>query len=256
VIIVSFVRKETRLSPNRFLEVLEEGARANMPVCVACILVGIIIGPIMSSGIGMRFSMLVIEISNGSLIMALILTAIFSIILGMGMPTLLVYITLSIFVAPSLIKLGLTPLSAHLFIFYFGIASGITPPVCLVAFTTGAIAGTPPMKAGYAAVRTGIASFIIPFYFAFNPAALIQEFSLEKVVFAIGIGLAGVVLFAIGAEGYFLRKLFFHERAAAFFGGVCSISPDLTWKFAALGVLVLITIFQGPFGKGREEEVK
>ena len=244
VIIMCFVKKETRLGPVRFLSVLEEGARVNIPICVACILVGLIIGPIMSSGLGMRFSMLVLEISGGSVFVALILTAVLSIILGMGMPTLLVYITLVIFIIPALIELGVAPLTAHLFVLYFGIASGITPPVCLVAFAAAAIAGSSPMKTGWTSVRTGIASFALPFFFAYNPATLLQGFSAQEIGLAIFSGLVGMVLFATGVEGYFIRKLSVPERGLAFFGALASIIPGWPWKLTAFGLLIVVVVTQ------------
>ncbi len=244
VIAMSFVKKETRLTPTRFIAILERGSRVNMPVCVACILVGLIIGPIMSSGLGMRFSGLVIDLSGGSLLLALILTAVLSILLGMGMPTLLVYITLSVFVIPALTEMGLNPLAAHLFVFYFGIASGITPPVCLVAFAAAAIAGAPGMKTGFASARTGIAAFILPFYFAFNPQLLIQDFSKGAIFLAIGGGLVAIVLLSIGVEGYLIRKLSVRERILAFAGGLTSVVPGMNYKLVALTILILLVVFQ------------
>ena len=244
VILMSFVRKETRVGPVKFLSILEEGARVNMPICVACILVGLIIGPIMSSGLGMRFSMLVLDLSGGSVFIALVLTAILSIILGMGMPTLLVYITLAIFIIRALIELGLTPLTSHMFVLYFGIASGVTPPVCLVSFAAAAIAGSPPMKTGFASVRTGIASFVLPFFFVYNPALLLQGSSTGAIITAICSGLVGMVLFAVGVEGFFIRKMAVHERTLAFAGALASVIPGLPWKLAGLILLAFLVVSQ------------
>jgi TRAP transporter 4TM/12TM fusion protein len=169
VIALSFVRKETRITPIKLMSALENGAVKAIPVSVACAAAGIIIGSVFVSGLGLKFTNLIIEIASGRLWLGLILTMLASLILGMGLTATAVYITVAALVIPAIVNMGVAPMAAHLFAFYFGIVSAITPPVCLAAFAAAGISGSNPMVTGFTSFRLGIATYILPFVFVYAP---------------------------------------------------------------------------------------
>lgn len=172
LVVLSFVSASTRMSPVDILAALESGVRSAMPVTIACACAGIIIGSIFVSGLGLKFTNSVIDMSGGFLFLLLVLTAVAAIILGMGMTTTAVYITVAALIVPSLIEVGVTPMAAHLFAFYFGVVSSITPPVALAAFAAAAISGAPPMATAVESARIGVAKYLVPFVFVYNPSLL------------------------------------------------------------------------------------
>lgn len=172
LIALSFRDPLTRLSPVDLLAALESGVRAAMPVTVACGCAGIIIGSIFVSGLGLKFTNEVINLADGNLLFLLVLTGIAAIILGMGMTTTAVYITVAALIVPSLIQMKVEPMAAHMFAFYFGVVSTITPPVALASFAAAAIAGSRPMETAVESARIGIAKYLVPFAFVYNPALL------------------------------------------------------------------------------------
>ena len=162
------------MSPVDLLAALESGVRAAMPVTVACGCAGIIIGSIFVSGLGLKFTNEVIGLADGNLFILLTLTGIAAIILGMGMTTTAVYITVAALIVPSLIQMKVEPIAAHMFAFYFGVVSTITPPVALASFAAAAIAGSRPMETAVESARIGIAKYLVPFAFVYNPALLFE----------------------------------------------------------------------------------
>jgi TRAP transporter 4TM/12TM fusion protein len=174
VFCLSFISPHTRLSPLDLLAALETGIRNAVPVTVACACAGIIIGSIFASGLGLKFTNSVIELSGGNLFVLLILTAIAAIVLGMGMTTTAVYITVAALVAPALIQMGVEPMAAHLFAFYYGVVSTITPPVALAAFAAAGIAGSGPMRTAFTSARVGVAKYVVPFAFVYNSSLLLS----------------------------------------------------------------------------------
>ena len=174
VLVLSFFNKTTRMSPADILAAFESGIKSAVPVAVACACAGIIIGSVFVSGLGLKFTQSVIDLSGGQLLPLLALTAIAAIILGMGMTTTAAYITVAALIVPSLIKIGVEPVAAHMFAFYFGVVSTITPPVALAAFAGAAIAKTPPMSTAVEASKVGIAKYLVPFAFVYNPSLLLQ----------------------------------------------------------------------------------
>ncbi|WP_425403762.1 TRAP transporter permease [Hwanghaeella sp.] len=174
LVALSFRDPLTRMSPVDLLAALESGVRAAMPVTVACGCAGIIIGSIFVSGLGLKFTNEVINLADGNLLFLLILTGIAAIILGMGMTTTAVYITVAALIVPSLIQMKVEPMAAHMFAFYFGVVSTITPPVALASFAAAAIAGSRPMETAVESARIGIAKYLVPFAFVYNPALLFE----------------------------------------------------------------------------------
>ena len=163
VIFLSFFKSNTRMSVVDLLGAFESGIKSTVPVTIACACAGIIIGSVFVSGLGLKFTQSVIDLSGGMLFPLLCLTAISAIILGMGMTTTAVYITVAALIVPSLIQAGVTPIAAHMFAFYFGVVSTITPPVALASFAGAAIAKSPPMATAVESSKVGIAKYIVPF---------------------------------------------------------------------------------------------
>ena len=156
----------------KFFDALESGAKSTISVGIACAVAGIIACIITTTGIGTILISAIVGISKGNLIIAMLLTMVTCIILGMGVPTTANYVIMATTCAPILIKMGMNPFAAHMFVFYFGIVADITPPVALAAYAGSAIAGSKPMVTAFNATQLAIAAFIVPFVFGLNPALL------------------------------------------------------------------------------------
>ncbi len=202
LVALSFVNKGTRMSAADLLAALESGVRATVPVTVACACAGIIIGSVFTSGLGLKFTNSAIDLAGGHLFVLLVLTAIAGIILGMGMTTTAVYITVAALIVPALIEIGVVPISAHLFAFYFGVVSTITPPVALASFAAAAIAGSRPMETAVESARIGIAKYIVPFAFVYNPS-LVFEGPLWLTLYSTVAVLIGVWALSVALEGWY-----------------------------------------------------
>lgn len=206
LIILSFRERSTRMSPVDLFAALESGVRAAMPVTVACACAGIIIGSIFVSGLGLKFTNQVIGIADGNLFVLLSLTGIAAIILGMGMTTTAVYITVAALIVPSLTQMNVEPMAAHLFAFYFGVVSTITPPVALASFAAAAIAGSKPMETAVESARVGIAKYLVPFVFVYSPALLFIG-PLWLTVVSTGFAIVGLWGLSVLLEGWYKGPL-------------------------------------------------
>ena len=166
----------------------------------------------------------------------LVLTAAVSILLGMSLPTTVVYVTLAVLIGPALIQLGIDPLAAHLFLFYFGMLSLITPPDCLATYAAAAIAKADFWKTGWAGMRLGIVAYIVPFIFAFHPA-LIGHGTLGEILITTATASIGVVLLGIGCAGYLVRPLSWPRRGWAWLAAALLMMPPLAWLPATVADL-------------------
>jgi TRAP transporter 4TM/12TM fusion protein len=221
---LSFLRPETRMSPVDLLAALENGVRRSMPVTIACACAGIIIGSVFTSGFGLKFTQSIVAASGGSLFALLVLTGVAAIILGMGMTTTAVYITVAALIVPALLQLQVTPMAAHMFAFYYGIVSAITPPVALASFAAAAIAGSPPMATAIESARIGIAKYIVPFIFVYNPS-LLFEGPLWLTAFSAVTALAGLWAMSWALEGWFRGRLSPALRLVAFGAALALLYP-------------------------------
>lgn len=224
--ILSFFRKETQLNPVRLISAIEEASRKAIIVGMACACAGIIIGCLYSSGLGIRLTGIIVQAAGGRLWLALIYTMFTSLLLGMGMTSVGVYLILVIVVTPALVEMGVKPIAAHMFAFYFGVISNITPPVCVAAFAAAAISGASPMRTGFKAFQMGIASYIIPFMFVYNPSILMIGKAHNVLLSAI-IGLLGVAFLASSTVGWLFNKLSTIERIILLASAVLLIVPKL-----------------------------
>ena len=258
VIFLSFFKSNTRMSVVDLLGAFESGIKSTVPVTIACACAGIIIGSVFVSGLGLKFTQSVIDLSGGMLFPLLCLTAISAIILGMGMTTTAVYITVAALIVPSLIQAGVTPIAAHMFAFYFGVVSTITPPVALASFAGAAIAKSPPMSTAVESSKVGIAKYIVPFAFIYNPA-LLMEGSYWISLYSLLSVLLAYWSMTLGLEGYLNKPLNVYTRIIAFISSILLLLPPLSIFYGISGfllngvglvILIFVYLIQGKFKLG------
>ena len=258
VIFLSFFKSNTRMSVVDLLGAFESGIKSTVPVTIACACAGIIIGSVFVSGLGLKFTQSVIDLSGGMLFPLLCLTAISAIILGMGMTTTAVYITVAALIVPSLIQAGVTPIAAHMFAFYFGVVSTITPPVALASFAGAAIAKSPPMATAVESSKVGIAKYIVPFAFIYNPS-LLMEGSYWISLYSLLSVLLAYWSMTLGLEGYLNKPLNVYTRIIAFISSILLLLPPLSIFYGVSGfllngvglvILIFVYLIQGKFKLG------
>jgi TRAP transporter 4TM/12TM fusion protein len=232
------------------VDALADGARNALPVALACACAGIIIGVVSLTGAGIVFTQVVLHLAKSTLLLALVLTMIAGIILGMGMPTTPAYIIMTALLVPALIKLGVIEPAAHMFAFYFAILSAITPPVALATFAAAGLAKADLWKSGLASVRIGAAGFIVPFMFVYDPALLMIG-DWPAVVSATISATAGALLLAGGLQGYLLRPAALWERVFLVAAAFCLIKPGLATDLAGIALAGAVILSQ--FVAGRRE---
>jgi len=203
-IVVSFLKKATRLGFKKILKSLSDGAENALGVIAACATAGLIIGVLNLTGAGLKFASLIISFSGGYLFIALILTMIATIILGMGLPTTAAYLITAAVVAPALVEMGVSPLAAHMFVFYFACLSAFTPPVALAAFAAAGISKSSPMSVALNAMKIGAVAFVIPFIFVYGPELLFEGRAFN-IILAIITSLIGAYVLASAIEGWFIN---------------------------------------------------
>lgn len=244
-IIVSMFDKETRMNLESFIKALESGARNTLSIAVACGIAGIIAGVVTMTGLGQIFISTIVGIANGQLMVALVLTMLCCILLGMGVPTTANYIIMATTCAPILTTgMGLNAICANMFVFYFGIVADITPPVALAAYAGSAIAKSDPMKTALNATRLAIAAFLVPYIFCMNPAMLFINTNAIEVIQVIITSCVGMLAVASALEGYMLRALNPIERIALIIGGLGMMYPGTVSDLAGIAILAVIVIIQ------------
>jgi TRAP transporter 4TM/12TM fusion protein len=204
--VLSLFSKETRMGLRKVLEALELGMKNAVQLIAIVATAGIIVGVIALTGIGQRFSSMLLTIADNNLIIALLFAMVISIILGMGMPTTAAYAVAASVIAPGLVNLGIDPIIAHMFVFYYAVISAITPPVALAAFAAAGISGTDPMKTSFQAFKIGLAAFIVPFMFFFSPELLLESGTKGGIVIAVITALIGVYILSAAVQAWFFGK--------------------------------------------------
>ena len=233
----------TRLSARRLRDTLTAAASGAVQVAAACAAAGIIVGVATLTGIGLRMSGLIITLSGGELLLGLIWTGLAGIVLGMGLPTTAAYVVLAALGAPALVQLGAPPLAAHLFIFYFGCISNVTPPVSLAAYAAAGIAEAPAFLTAVTALSLSAAGLLVPFAFVYSPALLLEGPAVTVLV-AAATALAGVVALAAAAAGFHNRAVGPAERIALLVAAVALLSPNLVADGIGGGLLVVSLAWQ------------
>ncbi|HRR72796.1 MAG TPA: TRAP transporter permease [Syntrophorhabdaceae bacterium] len=241
-VIVSWTSKETRMGLKKIIDSLANGAKGAIEMAGTCAAAGIVIGIISQTGIGLKFATILLDFSKGILPLALFLSMVVAIVLGMGMPTTAAYAICAAVITTGLTKLGAIPIAAHLFVFYFACISAITPPVALAAYAGAAIAKAHPNKVGFTAMKLGIAAFIAPYMFIFNPAMLLIGSPLEIIEVAVT-SLLGTFALACGMQGWLMgRAIPFALRIPLIAGAILLIKPGIYTDLAGIGLLILTYI--------------
>ena len=246
VVSVVFAYKKHRITPAQLWDSIAGCGRAAADIVVIGAMAGIIIAILDRTGLGQALTLILASVGEGSLLLLLILTAVVSILLGMGMPTSAIYLLLATMIAPSLVKLGIHPIAAHMFVLYFGLMSMITPPVAIAAFAAASLAGSKPMETGATAVRLGWIAYVIPFVFVLSPALIGQGTAFE-VTSAAATALIGVWIASCGLIGYMFGPLTPLARVLFFVAGILLLLPadalpnGLLINAAGLGLGTLLT---------------
>lgn len=243
-IVVSLFDKENRITPSKFFDALEAGGKSTITVAAACGVAGIISGSITMTGLANELINGIIAVSNNHLIIALFLTMICCIVLGMGVPTTANYCIMAATCAPILIRMGVPALAAHFFVFYFGIVADITPPVALAAYAGSAIAKANPMKTAFNASRLAIAVFIVPYVFCFSPALLMIDTNPVEVIRIVITAFIGIFGVAAGLEGYLKTKMNAIQRIVFVVSGLMLIIPSWITDVVGIVLIVLVTVWQ------------
>lgn len=233
------IHPKTRMTKEQWLQIPVQTVKSAVSVGIACAMAGIISGVIMGSGLGYRISSILTSVAGTSMLLLLVLTMVVSLIMGMGVPTTAAYLVLASLVAPTMIQLGIPPLAAHMFIFYFGCISSITPPVALAAYAGAGLAGCDPNKTGYKAFRLAFCSFLMPYLFVYNPV-LLMEGGVLDILWSLVTALIGAYLLASGFEGFFFRwSLKWFERPLMILGAVMLIVPGMVTDLVGIAIIVV-----------------
>ena len=254
---VAGLRRHTRMGPRLVVKTLADGARGAVGTGIACAVVGFVVGGSSLTALGPTLSDNILDLAGGALLPTLFLAMGACLLLGMGLPTTANYIVTSTVVVPALVKMGVPPLSAHMFVFYFGIMADISPPVCLASFTAAGIAGANAASTGTRALLFALTSFLLPYLFIYNPAILMEGGSLLSVL-EVSVGAAvGIVTFAAALQGWWRVRLSVPLRAAALVAGALCFVPHgplrIVGTLASLGLGGAARWGERFFVKGSEE---
>jgi len=236
--VIALIQRTNRMTPMRLFDSMEQTVRGTVGLSATAAAAGIIIGAIFATGLSFTVAQFAIQQAGGQIWIVLVIAAVMALIMGMGMTAAAVYITLAATVIPILIKAGISPLAAHMFAFYFGNASNITPPVALAAYAAAPIARASPMAVGVQASRLGAATFFLPFLFIYGPALLFEGawYETVRVTFTAALGLASV---ALALTGYFLTTLPPWQRLIFLGSGLFLIVPEMLTNSIGVGLLLV-----------------
>ncbi len=251
VVATSFIsrNREQWLLPRRLVRAFDEGVRRWITVASITAAVGIMIGALELSGVGIKVSRFIVDLAGGDLLLTLILVGFVSLIVGMGLDATPAYITLATLMAPALIRLDVPPMAAHLFVIYWGLASFFTPPTCIAVFVTSSIANSRVWPTGWEGVKLGIAAFLIPFAFVYNPGLLLNG-TLGQIATGVLTAVVGAGLLAVGIRGYMFSLLNPIQRLLLIGGGLLMISPGFQLPLTGLG-LAAIALAPAAFARAR-----
>ncbi|SEQ64362.1 TRAP transporter permease [Piscibacillus halophilus] len=254
-LVASWFSKSTRMGIKKTALALELGMKQSIQLIAVIATAGIIVGVIALTGVGMRFSSMLLAIADSNVLLALIFAMLLSIILGMGMPTTAAYAIAASVVAPGLIKIGIDPLVAHMFVFYYAVISAITPPVALASYAASGIAGTDPMRTAFTSFKLGLAAYIVPFMFFYSPELLMtSETGLEIILVTIT-ALIGVYLLAAAAQGWFYKAYAgWLVRSMLFVAAISLIYVNYMLDFVALVLVLVAGFIQWKIGHNSSEE--
>ena len=246
-IVVSLIDKDNRITPKKLLEALAAGGQGTITVAAACGVAGIIAGTITMTGLANMLINGIVSVAGSNTIIALFLTMVCCIVLGMGVPTTANYCIMAATCAPILIRMGVPALAAHFFVFYFGIVADLTPPVALAAYAGAAIAQANPMKTALTATKLAIGAFIVPYVFALNPAMLFIDTTVGEVILICITSIVGIFGVSAALEGYIVDHMKWYQRIMSGVGGLLLIDPGLatdTVGLCLVGAVVVLQLIQ------------
>ncbi len=239
--VINLAWKKDFGSIKNILFVMEAGSRQALPIITACAVAGVVVGVISLTGLGFMLTGYLMTIGGTSLLFVLIISMVTSIILGMGLPVTACYIVLAVLAAPAMVELGVDPVAAHLFIIYFGVLSGITPPVALAAYVGAGIAEARPMEVAIEACRIGIVAFFLPYMFLYNPVLLLQDVTAVKLTLSLVGSIIGCIAIAAGTQGYLLTNANWLQRILLIAAAVLLFSFKIyayILAFICIGIVV------------------
>jgi TRAP transporter 4TM/12TM fusion protein len=255
-ILVSLIRKDTRIGIKDAIDALVDGARTALSVAAATAAAGIIVGVVTKTGLGLKLANGLLDLAGGVLIPTLMLTMVAAIVLGMGSPTTANYVITSTIAAPAIILLGVPDLSAHLFVFYFGIIADITPPVALAAFAAAGVSGGEPLRTGVNSAKLAIAAFIIPYMFVLSPELLMIDTTWYYLIWVVFTAVAGMMAIGAGVIGYWIRPLAWFERIIGLVCGIMLIYPEGMTDIIGLGLFIVLIALQLIFKRDKNGQTQ
>jgi TRAP-type uncharacterized transport system fused permease subunit len=235
-VVASWFKSSTRMNVKDILRALEQGARSSTSVIVTCATSGIIVAVFSLTGLGLKLASAILAYSHGSLAIALVLSMLIAIILGMGVPSVPAYAICASVVAPALVQMGVEPLAAHMFVFYFSALSAVTPPVALAAYAAAGIADANPMQAGWDAFSLALGGFLVPYLFVYEPSVILFNAPAWTIASVIISGLVGIVALGMAIEGWM-------ERALLALAAVLLIKPGTVTDI--VGVVLIVVAAYG-----------
>jgi TRAP transporter 4TM/12TM fusion protein len=243
-VVVSQLRRDTRIGLRQAVAVLVESAHSAMPVALACATVGIVVGVVSATGLGLKLASGIVGLAGGNLLFTLVLTMIAALVLGTGLPTSATYIITSIMAAPALVELGLPKIVAHMFVFYFGILADLTPPTAISTYATSSLAGADVWRTQWVAMMLALSGFIIPFSFAYDPALMLVGAGVPHIAVRTIAATTGIVMLGAGMIGYFVAPLRTWERALMLAGSLLLIFPGVISDVAGVACLLIVLAAQ------------
>lgn len=251
-LVISWLTPDNKMGPKQVMEALVLGMKNTIQLLAVCATAGVIVGVIALTGVGQRFSSMLLGVADTNLLLALVFAMFISIILGMGMPTTAAYAVAASVVAPGLVSMGIPLLTAHMFVFYFAVMSAITPPVALAAYAAAGVAGTDPFKTGVTAFKLGIAAFIVPFMFYYSPQLMMEGAALN-IIWSFLTAAAGIYLLSASVQGWFARKeTGVIVRILLVAGSLCLINAGIIQDLVALGIVIAAIAYQKFIQKNKD----
>src|SRR5712692_3555578 len=243
-VLMSQLRRDTRIGVRQAVSVLVDSAQSAMPVALACATVGIVVGVVSATGLGLKLASGIVGIAAGNLLLTLIFTMIAALVLGTGLPTSATYIITSIMAAPALVQLGVPKLVAHMFVFYFGILADLTPPTAISTYATSSIAGADVWQTQWRAMLLALSGFIIPFSFAYDPAMLLIGSGPVGIALRTAAATLGIVMLGAGLIGYFRAPTRPWERGTLLLGAFLLIFPGAISDLLGVACFVAVVVSQ------------
>ncbi|MBL3592015.1 MAG: TRAP transporter permease [Synergistaceae bacterium] len=243
IIVLSSLRRSTRMTLRDFIRALDDGAKNAAPVAIACAVVGFIVGAVSMTGVGQIVALNIIMFSGGKLWLALILCMFAALVLGMGLPATACYIITATIAAPALQQMGVPPLAAHFFAFYYGTMSAVVPPVALTSYTAAGLAGAKPMKVAVTGFGLALSGLLLPYLFVYNPVLLMENFHLGSYAFVVIMAAFGIFSLSAGLIGMLKTEMPTWERTLFVVIGISMVTPLRYYKLISLALMTGLVAF-------------